>query len=80
MMHLQKLPHLPWLKLETSAEPNTATSQVEPPSLGSTIGALLIATFLGLILLGVILHQAYRYARNFRNDPSWLKGLVALTV
>lgn len=30
-------------------------------------------------LLGVTLHQAYRYARLFPNDSPWLKGLVCKT-
>ncbi|KAL1939034.1 hypothetical protein VTO73DRAFT_10294 [Trametes versicolor] len=55
-------------------------SLIQSPSIGSTMGALLIATFIGLILLGVTLHQAYRYARLFPNDSPWLKGLVALVV
>ncbi|KAL1939024.1 hypothetical protein VTO73DRAFT_10284 [Trametes versicolor] len=53
---------------------------IRPPPLDSTFGAILIGTFAGLILLGVILHQAYYYTRTFPGDSLWLKSLVALTV
>ncbi|KAL1939031.1 hypothetical protein VTO73DRAFT_10291 [Trametes versicolor] len=61
------------------AEANPASPSAFPiklPSLFSTLGALLIATFIGLILLGIIFHQAYRYARIFPKDSPWIKGLV----
>ncbi|EIW53705.1 uncharacterized protein TRAVEDRAFT_52825 [Trametes versicolor FP-101664 SS1] len=66
----------------TAADPSTGIYPIPPPlpSLDSTFGAFLISTFIGLILLGITLHQAYRYARLFPNDSPWLKALVALAV
>ncbi|KAH9896912.1 hypothetical protein C8Q73DRAFT_432890 [Cubamyces lactineus] len=51
-----------------------------PPSLDNTFGAFLLATFLGLVLYGLTLHQSYRYVRLFPNDAKSLKAIVALTV
>ncbi|KAL1939521.1 hypothetical protein VTO73DRAFT_9832 [Trametes versicolor] len=50
------------------------------PPIDGTSGALLIGTFIGLFLLGLILHQAERYARTFPGDSLWIKSLVALMV
>ncbi|EIW53550.1 uncharacterized protein TRAVEDRAFT_52676 [Trametes versicolor FP-101664 SS1] len=55
-------------------------STLHIPSVAGTLGAVLIGTFLGLILYGLTLHQAYHYARTFPRDPSWLKGVVMVTV
>ncbi|KAL1938576.1 hypothetical protein VTO73DRAFT_11599 [Trametes versicolor] len=46
------------------------------PPIDSTSGALLIGTFIGLFLLGLILHQAERYARTFPGDSLWIKSLL----
>ncbi|KAI0773043.1 hypothetical protein BD413DRAFT_310771 [Trametes elegans] len=46
------------------------------PSLDNTYGALLIGTFLGLMLYGLTVHQTYRYFRLYPTDVRWLKGLV----
>ncbi|KAL1939528.1 hypothetical protein VTO73DRAFT_9839 [Trametes versicolor] len=52
----------------------------EVPALDKTYGALLVGTFLGLILYGLTLHQAYRYFRLYPNDSKWLKILVAMVL
>ncbi|KAL1939016.1 hypothetical protein VTO73DRAFT_10276 [Trametes versicolor] len=59
--------------------PSTDTNifPIRLPPLDNTFGALLIGTLLGLILLGIMLHQAYRYALTFPGDSLWLKILVA---
>ncbi|EIW53717.1 uncharacterized protein TRAVEDRAFT_52836 [Trametes versicolor FP-101664 SS1] len=65
--------------LEQQAGPNLTDPGALPirlPPIDSTSGALLIGTFIGLFLLGLILHQAERYAR----DSLWIKSLVALMV
>ncbi|KAL1938575.1 hypothetical protein VTO73DRAFT_11598 [Trametes versicolor] len=51
-----------------------------PPPLDDTFGAYLVGTFIGLVLLGVTICQAYGYARAFPGDPLRLKILVALAV
>ncbi|KAL1939433.1 hypothetical protein VTO73DRAFT_9989 [Trametes versicolor] len=53
-------------------------STLHIPSVAGTLGTALIGTFLGLILYGLTLHQAYHYARTFPRDPSWLKTLRLL--
>ncbi|KAI0757571.1 hypothetical protein C8Q80DRAFT_107295 [Daedaleopsis nitida] len=50
------------------------------PGLDETYGALLIATFIGLILYGITLHQAYRYYRLYPKDPLALKAVVTVTL
>ncbi|EIW53716.1 uncharacterized protein TRAVEDRAFT_52835 [Trametes versicolor FP-101664 SS1] len=59
---------------------DTNTFPIRLPPLDNTFGALLIGTLLGLILLGIMLHQAYRYALTFPGDSLWLKILVASMV
>ncbi|OSC99545.1 hypothetical protein PYCCODRAFT_1427051 [Trametes coccinea BRFM310] len=46
------------------------------PSLDHTYGALLLGTFLGLLLYGFALHQMYRYYRLYPDDKRGLKVLV----
>ncbi|KAI0636135.1 hypothetical protein C8Q77DRAFT_621556 [Trametes polyzona] len=50
------------------------------PSLDDTFGSFLIATFIGLILYGLILHQTYRYFRLFPGDAPVVKFIVGLTL
>ncbi|KAI0763295.1 hypothetical protein BD413DRAFT_583347 [Trametes elegans] len=47
-------------------------------NLDSTIGAVLLGTFFGLILYGFGLHQTYRYARLYPNDSWFIKSLVVV--
>ncbi|KAI0694305.1 hypothetical protein C8T65DRAFT_57102 [Cerioporus squamosus] len=49
---------------------------LQVPSLDSTYGAVLIGTFVSLILYGVTLHQIYRYFRTYIDDPMVLKAMV----
>ncbi|KAI0749999.1 hypothetical protein C8Q80DRAFT_1269786 [Daedaleopsis nitida] len=46
------------------------------PALDNTFGAVLLGTFVGLVLYGLTLHQSYRYFRMYPGDSSVLKGLV----
>ncbi|KAI0826684.1 hypothetical protein BC628DRAFT_251584 [Trametes gibbosa] len=46
------------------------------PTLDDTYGALLIGTFLGLMLYGASLHQLVRYVRLFRSDVPSIRLLV----
>ncbi|KAI0665752.1 hypothetical protein C8Q78DRAFT_1083608 [Trametes maxima] len=51
------------------------------PSLDHSFGAILIGTFVGLVLYGLTLHQTYRYTRIcYAADRSWLKALVIAIV
>ncbi|KAI0353779.1 hypothetical protein OH77DRAFT_1427075 [Trametes cingulata] len=50
------------------------------PSLDNSFGAFLIATFVGLIMYGLTIHQSYRYYRLFPKDLLVLRMTVALTV
>ncbi|KAH9848345.1 hypothetical protein C2E23DRAFT_439283 [Lenzites betulinus] len=55
---------------------------VAVPALDNTAGALLIGTFLGLILFGVTLHQGYRYTRfpAYERDSVYIKYTVAVVL
>ncbi|KAI0750025.1 hypothetical protein C8Q80DRAFT_1269811 [Daedaleopsis nitida] len=50
------------------------------PALDNTFGAVLLGTFLSLILYGMTLHQSYRYFRMFPSDKTWLKVVVCTTI
>ncbi|KAL1949889.1 hypothetical protein VTO73DRAFT_8770 [Trametes versicolor] len=52
----------------------------EFPPIGPNYGALLVGTFLSLILYGVELHQLYRYIRLYSTDRSLIKCYVAVLV
>ncbi|KAI0685979.1 hypothetical protein C8T65DRAFT_747602 [Cerioporus squamosus] len=45
-----------------------------------TYGALLLGTFIGLILYGLGLHQLYRYFRLYSKDLVFVRSLVILTM
>ncbi|TBU51389.1 hypothetical protein BD310DRAFT_769544, partial [Dichomitus squalens] len=46
------------------------------PALDNTYGAVLIGTFVALVLYGLQLHQSYRYFRMYHGDSAILKTLV----
>ncbi|KAI1792526.1 hypothetical protein LXA43DRAFT_1093494 [Ganoderma leucocontextum] len=48
--------------------------------LDKTFGAYLLGTFLGLILYGLIVHQAYRYYHLFHSDDSFIRLLVGVVL
>uniref|UniRef100_A0A5K1JV17 Tox1 n=1 Tax=Ganoderma boninense TaxID=34458 RepID=A0A5K1JV17_9APHY len=50
------------------------------PPLDSTFGAVLIGTFLGLMLYGLVVHQTYRYFSLYPRDSGWIKALVVSTL
>ncbi|KAL1938060.1 hypothetical protein VTO73DRAFT_12071 [Trametes versicolor] len=54
----------------------TALFLPSPPPLDNTFGAFLLGTFLGLVLYGVTIHQAYRYIRLYHNDGILVKVFV----
>ncbi|KAI0364320.1 hypothetical protein BV20DRAFT_1125692 [Pilatotrama ljubarskyi] len=64
----------------TAAPVNPLSLLPKVPSLDDTFGAFLIATFLGLIMYGLTLHQSYRYCRLFPKDAMFLRIIVILTV
>ncbi|KAI0706407.1 hypothetical protein C8Q76DRAFT_800846 [Earliella scabrosa] len=49
-----------------------------PATLDNTFGAMLVGTFIGLVLYGIVIHQTYRYFRLYTDDNVWLKALVAI--
>ncbi|KAI0750059.1 hypothetical protein C8Q80DRAFT_1269839 [Daedaleopsis nitida] len=57
------------------ASPSPAAPATLSP-LDDTFGALLIGTFIGLVLYGIFVHQAYRYFKLYQDDERWLKVLV----
>ncbi|EIW53728.1 uncharacterized protein TRAVEDRAFT_52848 [Trametes versicolor FP-101664 SS1] len=59
---------------------NPLASLPKVPALDNTFGAVLLGTFVGLILYGLTLHQSYRYLRLYPNDSRALKCLVAFVV
>ncbi|KAI0363602.1 hypothetical protein BV20DRAFT_1057897 [Pilatotrama ljubarskyi] len=52
----------------------------EIPSIANTYGAILLGTFVSLMLYGLTIHQAYRYARMHNRDPQFMKGYVVFIV
>ncbi|TBU40953.1 hypothetical protein BD309DRAFT_869251 [Dichomitus squalens] len=67
------------LLLNSSASPCMNPSSGPSPDgqpLETTIGALLIGTFLGLVLFGIAAHQAWRYF-IFGTDTKLLRGWVS---
>ncbi|KAI8976295.1 hypothetical protein BD414DRAFT_530927 [Trametes punicea] len=50
------------------------------PSLDLTFGAVLIGTYVGLLIYGFNLHQAFRYNELFPRDQMHLKVLVSLVL
>ncbi|RPD69899.1 hypothetical protein L226DRAFT_262370 [Lentinus tigrinus ALCF2SS1-7] len=62
------------------SEPSTPPSFIAIPALDNTFGALLIGTFLGLMLYGVLLQQLFRYSRLYTEDVVLLKVLVGTVI
>ncbi|RPD52780.1 hypothetical protein L226DRAFT_562365 [Lentinus tigrinus ALCF2SS1-7] len=59
---------------------STALAPAPPPALpplDNTLGAILLGTFAGLILQGVLIHQSIRYFRLYPNDTLLLKTWVS---
>ncbi|EIW63549.1 uncharacterized protein TRAVEDRAFT_43835 [Trametes versicolor FP-101664 SS1] len=50
------------------------------PALDNSYGAMLLGTFLGIMLYGLTIHQTYRYFRLYSRDPRPLKLFVLLIV
>ncbi|EJF59168.1 hypothetical protein DICSQDRAFT_128452 [Dichomitus squalens LYAD-421 SS1] len=48
----------------------------ELPMLDDTFGAMLVGTFVGLILYGMVILQSFRYLRMYPEDGPWQKGWV----
>ncbi|RPD54873.1 hypothetical protein L226DRAFT_261520 [Lentinus tigrinus ALCF2SS1-7] len=72
-----------------AAPPNTTATMtpLDPlallpkvPALDNTFGAVLLGTFLALILYGLTLHQSYRYFGMYPGDSRILKGLVIVVL
>ncbi|KAI0749972.1 hypothetical protein C8Q80DRAFT_1164904 [Daedaleopsis nitida] len=65
-----------------SSSPNATVPLVLPelPALDDTLGAVLIGTFVSLVLYGLALHQAYQYYVNYQYDKLWLKVYVAIVL
>ncbi|PIL32235.1 hypothetical protein GSI_05480 [Ganoderma sinense ZZ0214-1] len=63
---------------EVPADPLALLPKV--PALDNTFGAVLLGTFIALILYGITLHQSYRYFRMYPADLPSLKWLVSFVV
>ncbi|TBU27823.1 hypothetical protein BD311DRAFT_797575 [Dichomitus squalens] len=50
------------------------------PPLDNTFGAVLIGTFMSLILYGMTLHQLYRYLLTYATDRLWVRCTVYSTI
>ncbi|KAI0682313.1 hypothetical protein C8T65DRAFT_750653 [Cerioporus squamosus] len=73
------------MSLLSASYPSVAPDDAMPlilqiPALDNTFGAVLLGTFLSLMLYGMTLHQSYRYYRLYPNDKAWLRGVVSLTI
>ncbi|TBU38887.1 hypothetical protein BD309DRAFT_481269 [Dichomitus squalens] len=62
--------------MSSSGSPTTALPHI---SIDTSIGAMLIGTFITLILYGVIVHQVYRYSRIYSSDKAGIKFAVYAT-
>ncbi|KAM5542952.1 hypothetical protein V8D89_003336 [Ganoderma adspersum] len=49
-------------------------------SIDDTLGAVLIGTYISLVLFGLALHQAYEYYVHYPYDKPWLKIYVAVVL
>ncbi|KAK7693058.1 hypothetical protein QCA50_002623 [Cerrena zonata] len=52
-------------------------TEVPPFSIPQFLGGVVMCICMGLILYGVTLTQTYIYVLNCKEDPLWLKALVA---
>ncbi|TFK91286.1 hypothetical protein K466DRAFT_660204 [Polyporus arcularius HHB13444] len=64
---------------DTSGPPGLPVFPLPAEPAGS-FGALLIGTFLGVMLYGMAMHQLYRYSHLYPKDGLWLKALVYATM
>ncbi|TBU26885.1 hypothetical protein BD311DRAFT_740282 [Dichomitus squalens] len=62
--------------MSSSGPPITALPHI---SIDTSIGAMLIGTFITLILYGVVVHQVYRYSRTYSLDKAGIKFAVYAT-
>ncbi|TBU51501.1 hypothetical protein BD310DRAFT_890685 [Dichomitus squalens] len=62
--------------MSSNATSTVPTSPPSVPSLDSTYGAVLIGTFLGLILYGLTVHQTFTYFRVYTRDSFLLKFMI----
>ncbi|TFK91570.1 hypothetical protein K466DRAFT_595994 [Polyporus arcularius HHB13444] len=53
-----------------------AENRVQVPRLDASFGAILVGTYVSLVLYGLTVHQAFRYFRIYREDVPRLKYLV----
>ncbi|KAI0363874.1 hypothetical protein BV20DRAFT_1057663 [Pilatotrama ljubarskyi] len=58
----------------TAAAPDPSAPLPEVPSLDNTYGAILVGTFVSLVLYGVTLQQVYRYLRTYSSDSFYTKS------
>ncbi|EIW52154.1 uncharacterized protein TRAVEDRAFT_53582 [Trametes versicolor FP-101664 SS1] len=71
--------------LEAAPRPTTigplldTPPEIQGPDLGTTYGAMLLGTYVGLMLYGVMVYQTYRYWRLYPDDTPWIKALVCVT-
>ncbi|KAI0788153.1 hypothetical protein C8Q74DRAFT_1411100 [Fomes fomentarius] len=61
------------------AAPSTNTTAATP-ALDNTLRAVLIGTFISLVLYGLALHQAYQYHGRYKYNKAWLKFYVGLVL
>ncbi|TBU21807.1 hypothetical protein BD311DRAFT_677508 [Dichomitus squalens] len=62
--------------MSSDATSTVLTSLPIPPSLDTTFGAVLIGTFLGLIMYGLTVKQTLRYFRVYTADAFVLKFMI----
>ncbi|KAI0788180.1 hypothetical protein C8Q74DRAFT_1366942 [Fomes fomentarius] len=69
-------------QIETMSEPLPHPAPVLPraalPSIDETFGAVLIGSFIGLMLYGLTVHQTFRYFCMYPGDARFLKATVFL--
>ncbi|KAI9064057.1 hypothetical protein FKP32DRAFT_592322 [Trametes sanguinea] len=57
---------------------NLGATPSESPALDNTYGALLLGTFVGLVLYGLVIHQCSCYYHKFPTDRRYLKLFVGI--
>ncbi|KAI8976298.1 hypothetical protein BD414DRAFT_164275 [Trametes punicea] len=74
------LPRDTMSSLSTKGCPDVFALLPAIPSLNNSYGAVLLGTYFGLMMYGFNMHQAYRYARLFPNDHTYVKSLVIVVL
>ncbi|RPD54849.1 hypothetical protein L227DRAFT_338937 [Lentinus tigrinus ALCF2SS1-6] len=74
------MPHTSTFSDVLSTASSLAPSVGSLPSLNDTYGALLLGSFLNILLYGLALHQLYRYFRFCPTDTPFIRAIVSIAM